>query len=67
MNCGQTARWIKIAIVGAAVSLAVIDGIRAVRHATATDPAAAASDLPAYRGAARAVVEGTNLYDVRNK
>lgn len=66
MSVAQAARWAKVAVVGAGIALAMIDGIRAVRHATATDPGAAASDLPQYRGAARAVVEGTSLYEVRN-
>ena len=65
MIWAQATRWGKIAVVGIAITLAIVDGIRAVSHATATDPAAA-SDLPQYRGAARAAIEGTSLYEVRN-
>src|ERR1051326_2434739 len=67
MNLVHLARWGKIGGIGGGITLAIIDGMRAVSHATAATRAEAASDVPQYRGAARAILDGTNLYEVTNK
>ena len=63
-------RWsgaVKVLVIATALVLVIVDGFRAVNHATATDLANAKSDFPQYRGAGFAVLGKTSLYEVKNQ